>query len=68
MLYRELYAGQRVCCTCARFQQHYYRGKKRYHEVHCGHCMLFRAKPRKPDQTCQRWKPLPSAEKASCDL
>lgn len=56
MTYRELYAGQQVCCTCVHYQQHYYRGKKQYHEVYRGHCMVPRVKTRKPDQSCKFWK------------
>lgn len=63
MIFKKLHAGQRVCCTCAHYQQHYYRGKKQYREVYCGHCTgaKFKTrKARKPDQTCEFWTPIPS--------
>lgn len=66
MIFQKLYAGQQVCCNCAHYQQHYYRGKKQYREVYCGHCMESRVKARKtrrPDQTCELWTPKASAEK-----
>ena len=63
MIFKRLHAGQQVCCTCAHYQQHYHRGKGRYYEVYCGHCMKARTKTRKPDQTCELWAPVHSDEK-----
>ncbi len=57
MSFQSCYAGKQVCCTCAHYQQHYYRTKKQYREVYCGHCMRSRLKTRKPSQTCQLWTP-----------
>lgn len=58
MTFQKLHAGQQVCCTCTHYQQHYYRAKKQYREVYCGHCIKPRLKQRKPDQTCQLWTPI----------
>ena len=56
--YQEVYAGERVCCTCAHYHQHYGRGKKSYYILFCGHCTFPRAKSRAPDQTCIHWKTI----------
>lgn len=59
----EIYEGQKVCCTCAYFVQHYRKyiraldGKESYSPVGCGHCLKRRPK-RYPPETpgCERWK------------
>lgn len=59
--YEELYAGERVCCTCAHFVQHYRRdvqnGEEGYRPIGCGHCLKRRPK-RYPPETpaCEGWE------------
>ena len=56
--FSEIYEGQKVCCTCAHYAQHYRKSNRGYSPVDCGHCSFPRVKNRKPDQTCEYWKPI----------
>lgn len=62
MTFKELYTGRQVCCTCVHYQQHYYREKRKYYEVFCGHCRAPKLKIRKPSQTCGLWTPIVSGQ------
>ncbi len=63
--YDNIYAGERVCCTCAHYYQHYRKGKKGYFEVNCGHCVFPRLKGRRPDQSCEHWEEKPHTDEES---
>lgn len=56
--YQKVYAGEKVCCTCGHYIQHYGRKKKRYYILFCGHCFFPRVKTRRPDHTCEHWKAI----------
>jgi len=52
------YEGQKVCCTCKHFRQHYLLFRGEYYPAWCGHCTLVRAKHRNPGQKgCENWTP-----------
>lgn len=67
-LYQKEYAGQKVCCTCVHFCQHYSYGEspKRYRLVFAGHCIYPRIKFRRPDQSCERWRGREKEPASSC--
>ena len=53
-----IFEGKKVCYTCAHYAPHYRKTERGYWAVHCGHCSFPRVKTRKPDQTCEHWKPV----------
>ena len=53
--FQKFYAGEKVCCTCRHYIQHYGRGKRKYYILSFGHCIFPRVKSRAPEQTCGHW-------------
>ena len=53
--YQKVYTGEKVCCTCRHYVQHYGQGKRTYYILACGHCIFPRIKTRAPEQTCEHW-------------
>lgn len=45
--------NESICQNCRHFHQHYIYSYGQYVGCNCGHCVMPRTKPRKPNQTCE---------------
>ena len=56
------------CKMCQYFIQHYGLGKEKLFRIHCGHCVLGKAKRKKPDTpACESFVPGQDRENAFAD-